>query len=173
MGSGRSPLWLLRNVSRGAARLIGKLDCQGPEPRWAAGAHRGAQIGLGWWFQVGCSSFERTPWAFQNPRSCTANIKMTDCPCCASLTAMTTVPCVWQLLGHTASSLLDSMPRERATVSGLFVDLPALGPSWTCWAAYITFIISFSQPAVLCSVYWNDLHVQWGNWTLERWHSFC
>lgn len=40
MESGRSPLWLLRNVSRGAARLPGKLDFQGP--RVAEGG-RGSQ----------------------------------------------------------------------------------------------------------------------------------
>lgn len=45
MESERSPLWLLRNVSRGAARLTGKLDFQGPR---AAGGGRGSQRCIDW-----------------------------------------------------------------------------------------------------------------------------
>ena len=78
-----------------------------------------------------CVLSEKTPHMLQSPRSSTANIKMTDCPCCAPLKAMITAMCVTATgaFGHRPARL----PAPRVQLCLLHFGSPRVtSQHWAC-----------------------------------------
>lgn len=127
--------------------------------------HRGSGVGglaSPWWSQVG----QLFLWANMQsiPTASEAALRTWGWHTipAVSVTAMITLSCVWQWLGHAATSLLDSQPLESAALSSLPLDLPRwlahYGQCLHCTGLHTWHpLTSFNQPPFLCSIYWDYL----------------